>query len=39
MLDQQAEREGAPAARAEDRSGTDLERSQERRRVIGLLLR
>ena len=39
MPDQQAQREGAPAARAEDRRGTDLERIQERRRIIGLLLR
>ena len=39
MPDQQAQREGATAARAEDRRGTGVERIQERRRIIGLLLR
>jgi len=39
MTDHQKEREVAAAAGAEDRRGTDRERIQQRRRVVGLLLR
>jgi hypothetical protein len=39
MPHQQAERESAAAARAEDPRGTDTERIQQRRRVVSLLLR
>jgi hypothetical protein len=38
MADHQTQREDPAAARAEDRRGTGLERMQQRRRVVRLLL-